>query len=149
MKILSRRLIDMGNKAVVYFDGGTKYNLICVVRGDIRVVKKMKKKMTNNELEWMALLLAIQFMGSRVEGKDITVYGDSKLIINQMNGKNKINKEVFAAIKDQCVAEADYSFDKYNNVFRYVWVNRDENKAGIRLDKIVRKINMRGGIWYD
>jgi ribonuclease HI len=69
-----------GAGAVIYDDRGL----------EVWCAWKYLDKMTNNAAEYEALLLCLE--GAKSLGIELlTVFGDSQLIINQVNGKNKVN----------------------------------------------------------
>lgn len=103
-----------------YVDGHP--NKLCVILGDRTIVKDAMYPHTNNEAEYLAVLLAVR-LGATV------VHSDSQLALKQLNGECKIKKpelqylasEVFKAAKGKRV--------------EFVWVSSDENPAGKELER--------------
>lgn len=94
-------------KVIIYTDGGSRGNpgegAIGIVFSDEKeqVIKSYGEKIgfcTNNEAEYKALIFALKkaklFFGKdKIKSYDIEVRSDSELLINQMNGKYKIQDE--------------------------------------------------------
>lgn len=82
-----------------YFDGASRSNpgksgAGCYIQyGDI--TEKHKQYLgikTNNEAEYLALILTLEKLYPYRQ-RSVIVHGDSKLVIEQMNGKWKVNAE--------------------------------------------------------
>lgn len=82
-----------------YFDGASRGNpgnaaagaMIVDVQGN--VVWELSQYLgvrTNNEAEYSAVMALLEEVKRRKEIGEITVYGDSQLVINQLNGKWKV-----------------------------------------------------------
>jgi len=94
-------------KLIINTDGGSRGNpgegAIGVVLSDERgnIIKSYGEKIgfcTNNEAEYKALIFGLkkikQVIGKdKIKGYEIEVRSDSELLINQMNGKYKIQDE--------------------------------------------------------
>jgi len=94
-------------KLIINTDGGSRGNpgegAIGVVLSDERgnIIKSYGEKIgfcTNNEAEYKALIFGLkkikQVIGKdKIKGYEIEVRSDSELLINQMNGKYKIQEE--------------------------------------------------------
>jgi len=89
--------------------------------------KKFRKKLTNNELEYEAILAAF-----RIITKDDIIISDSKLCVEQILGKFKVKKENLKPY-----AEKARSILKKKNL-TIKWMSRDVNLAGKYLEKIVK-----------
>ena len=131
-------------KVDVFFDASPVGNTLCCV--DVRKskpwFKSLKGELTSNDLEWYALLSAAEYIAETYEWSTINVYGDSKLVVNQMNGKWKINKEGFMIVWEM----VDYWLKvcgALNNTVVVDWVPRDKNLAGIALDRKVSVMKRR------
>ena len=95
------------NKIVVFTDGGSRGNpgegAIGVVFSDEKgkVIKSYGERIgfcTNNEAEYKALIFALKkakavFGKDKIKAYKIEVRSDSELLVNQMNGKYKIQDE--------------------------------------------------------
>ncbi len=81
----------------IYTDGGSRGNpgkAACafIAVKDNKIIKQQSKYLgtaTNNEAEYNAVILALE---NTLE-KDITIISDSQLVVNQIQGNWKINKE--------------------------------------------------------
>lgn len=90
---------------IVYFDGSTKHNAICIYpmnKGPI--TKTISKPATNNELEYMAAINAMLYLQEHHAGARSTIMGDSKLVVEQLNGNYKLRannlKELYWTARD-------------------------------------------------
>ena len=53
--------------------------------------------MSNNVAEYAGVLHVLKYLASRLPGR-VTIHGDSKLVINQLNGKWRIRKGLYLSI---------------------------------------------------
>jgi ribonuclease HI len=67
-----------------------------VLLRDHRVVGK-SKAMSNNLAEYAGVLHILRHLSSRPLGR-VTIRGDSNLVINQLNGKRRVNKGLYFPI---------------------------------------------------
>ena len=119
----------------IYFDGGTKGNRVCIARNGSHKIRLIRIRQTNNQLEYSALIFALRSIfkhSNRNKPVSVNIMGDSRLIIEQMNGKFSVKSENLIDLHDQAVEELK-SIENVNLLF--YWVPRDENLAGIELDK--------------
>ena len=112
----------------IYIDGGTRNSNICLVHEDICIVKYRKGKPTNNELEYLALLYALEYVGSKFPDKYVRIYSDSRLIVNQINGKWRVTTETLRPLYIKCKP-------MMNEKIKLVWISRKFNLAGHVLEK--------------
>lgn len=90
----------------LYFDGSAQPGKGSAGAGWVIIVKEGEKvqkiqgskrlvNKTNNEAEWIALLEGVKELGTLdlKEKQTIFIYGDSQLVINQLTGFFRINKE--------------------------------------------------------
>lgn len=88
------------------------------------IVKRFKEKKTNNEMEYEALLRALDY------AKDgDTILTDSSLVVNQMSGKWKIKKQHIFRLVMRSKAKIG------NKKISIEWTPRDKNLAGALLEK--------------
>ena len=115
----------------IYFDGGAVPNpgqchAALMVEG-----KPMEAKLgygTNNFAEWTALLWGME-TALHHGAEDVTLMGDSKLIVMQSTGMWRIKQRDFLSIK----AEFDLLRPKFRScAVRYV--PREKNLAGIHIE---------------
>ncbi len=118
-----------------YIDGSSYPNPgkmgigVVVIKGG-KVVKKISEspgRGTNNRAEYLAALKALK----EVEGKELTLFSDSQLLVRQLKGKYKV--------KDQELKKLKARFDKLKNKFDKLeikWISRDKNKFADSLAKM-------------
>ena len=115
--------------ADIYIDGGTRGSRICLV--DITdhktIIKTRGGEPTNNELEYLALLYALDYINNRHKKDKVTIYSDSKLIVNQINGEWRITTERLQPLYDKCIK-------RMTDKIKIKWIGRDSNLAGIILE---------------
>lgn len=81
----------------IYTDGGSRGNpgkaaSAFIAVKDSQIIKQQSKYLgtaTNNEAEYNAIILALE----NILEKDITIISDSQLVVNQIQGNWKINKQ--------------------------------------------------------
>jgi|GEM_PF-6456336 len=123
----------------IYFDGGVHSNRICVFDefNNTHKVIYFKRKMTNNELEYEALIQALCYIHIEMaDHANIMILGDSRLVINQVTGKWVVNKSHLKILNDVAVQW----FRILNNKKKFLglkWTPRHKNKAGIILEKLI------------
>ncbi len=87
---------------------------------------------SNNIAEYKALiksLEAIRDLG--LNGNDLTILGDSQLIVNQVNGHWAINKDHLRQLKQH----ACNLLDSFNSQKTISWIPREQNQAADDLSK--------------
>jgi|UniRef100_A0A7V3RF53 ribonuclease HI len=89
---------------------------------------------TNNQAEYMALIMAIEYVksNSMLKKKDILVLSDSQLLVNQMNGEYKVKSEEIKILWSKVmklIAGMSVTFK---------WISRDENHVSDFLVRFVR-----------
>ena len=79
----------------IYIDGGTRGSKICLVDKlkEKVIVKFRGGNPTNNELEYLALLYALAYINNNYKNRNVTIYSDSLLVVNQINQKWRITTE--------------------------------------------------------
>ena len=113
----------------IYVDGGTRGSRICLVdkSKDFTIIKTRGGDLTNNELEYLAVLYALDYINNRHKKDNITIYSDSKLIVNQINGEWRITTERLQPLYDKCMK-------RMTDKIKIKWISRDFNLAGIILE---------------
>ncbi len=113
----------------IYVDGGTRGSRICLVdkSKNLTSVKTRNGDLTNNELEYLALLYALEYINSKGYSKDITIHSDSKLIVNQVNGGWRVTTERLIPLYKKCRG-------KITDNVKLKWVPRERNFAGFVLE---------------
>ncbi len=115
---------------MIYVDGGTKGSRICLVDNfKQKIITKFRgNKPTNNELEYLAVIYALEYINNNYKHKGVTIYTDSLLVTNQINGKWRVTTERLIPLYNKCIR-------KMTEKIKVVWVRRDSNLAGIYLEK--------------
>ena len=115
----------------LYIDGGTVGSRICLVDKlkNKTLVKIRGVDPTNNELEYLALVYALQYITYNYKRRNITIYSDSLLVVNQINGKWRITTPTLLPIWNKCMKMVT---DK----IKIKWISRDFNEAGWVLDAL-------------
>ena len=118
------------SRVKIYIDGGTRGSKICLVDKfkEKVIVKYRSGNPTNNELEYLALLYALSYIRNNYRSKNITIYSDSLLVVNQINQKWRITTEHLLPLYEKCKR-------KLTDKIKIVWVRRNRNLAGIYLEK--------------
>tara|TARA_B100000953_G_scaffold286187_1_gene267401 strand:+ start:182 stop:640 length:459 start_codon:yes stop_codon:yes gene_type:complete len=115
--------------ADIYIDGGTRGSRICLV--DITdhktIIKTRGGEPTNNELEYLALLYALDYINNRHKKNNVTIHSDSKLVVNQINGDWEIKTDHLIPLYNKCIK-------RMTDKIKIKWVRRDSNLAGIILE---------------
>ena len=115
----------------LYIDSGTVGSRICLVDKlkNKTLVKIRGVDPTNNELEYLALVYALQYITNNYKRRNITIYSDSLLVVNQINGKWRITTPTLLPIWNKCMKMVT---DK----IKIKWISRDFNEAGWVLDAL-------------
>ena len=115
--------------ADIYVDGGTRGSRICLVdtTDHKTIIKTRGGDPTNNEMEYLALLYALDYVNNRHKKDNITIYSDSKLMVNQINGDWQVTTDHLQPLYDKCIK-------KMTDKIKIKWVRRDSNLAGIILE---------------
>ena len=115
--------------ADIFIDGGTRGSRICLVdkSENKTIVKTRGGDPTNNEMEYLALLYALDYVNNRHKKDNITIYSDSKLMVNQINGDWQVTTDHLQPLYDKCTK-------KMTDKIKIKWVGRDSNLAGIILE---------------
>ncbi|MEA2046430.1 MAG: ribonuclease HI family protein [Euryarchaeota archaeon] len=120
----------------IQFDGGARPNpgemgIGAVLIENSNIITEISKKLpdcgTNNIAEYMALLAGIS-KALELGWKHVMIEGDSELVINQVNGAWKINKEHLKSLYAQVVKELS-KFDSYT----INWIPREKNSIADEL----------------
>jgi ribonuclease HI len=86
---------------------------------------------TNNELEYLALLYGLEYVNNNYSKIKITIYSDSMLIVNQINGKWRVTTPTLIPLYNKCVKILKPNVD-------VKWIKRDLNKAGWVLEDLLK-----------
>jgi len=119
-----------GIGAVIY-KNGLEYWASCKYIGD---------KKTNNESEYSALIFGLE---AAIEKNinELSVYGDSLLVINQVNGIYKVkNENLFELFERATELKKQFSYIDFNHIYRKDNKRADE-LSNIALQYIDENIN--------
>ena len=126
----------MSEGAIIEFDGGGQspgpVKSACIVQlSDGSVVKDRKRfdRGTHNFAEYQALMLGLRL--AREHGaRRVVVRGDSKLVVNQVNGEWKTKHPTLQPLR----AEAHGLLAEFDD-WRVEWVPREQNKRADALGR--------------
>lgn len=105
-------------------DGDKEYS-------DSKIIKPAEEN-TNNVAEYLALINLLKVLQKK-DGCKIEIYGDSKMVINQMSGEWKIKKGNY---KEHAYrAKKLYDTLCLNNEVNIYWIPRESNNIADELSK--------------
>lgn len=125
-----------------YFDGASKGNPgeaaigACIENSNNNIIWSIAQRIgvrTNNEAEYAALIELLLTIFEK-ELKNVTIYGDSQLVINQMNGVYQVNSPNLKQLHRQAKYLADYLKARQN--ITLVWIPRKENMKADKLSNM-------------
>ncbi len=86
---------------------------------------------SNNVGEYYGLIKALEYLiDEGMEKEAIEVYGDSNLVINQMSGRWRIKKGIYAELARKAVELKR----KFTDI-KFYWISREENEWADELSK--------------
>jgi ribonuclease HI len=115
---------------IIQFDGGAVPNpgtrgIGAILLEDNHVLKEISRKLdgigTNNEAEYSALIEGLK-QALALGWTEILVQGDSKLVVNQVAGSWKVNKDNLKPLNE----EAKKLLSKFQSV-KVEWIPREKN----------------------
>ena len=105
----------------IFTDGSGKtgrYAYVVEQTGKVKILQK--HGITNNESEYYAIIEALKDN----KGKDIQVYSDSELVVNQLNKKYAIKEDRLRNLAQQVWELCE------GRSVSFKWIPREQNKAG-------------------
>jgi len=121
-------------KATLYFDGASLGNpgkrAIGVVLKTPTKTYRFKKEIgigTNNQAEYYALITGMM-LAKKLGVEELTVKGDSQLVIRQMRGEYRVREPNLRKLYEKA-KELEKAFKKVS----YEWIPREENEEADRL----------------
>jgi ribonuclease HI len=128
----------------LFFDGCSKGNPghagigAVLYEGDIEIwaaARYIGDHCTNNEAEYRALILGLEQACER-NIEELTVFGDSQLVINQVNGEYKVKaKNLFDLYDRVTMLKKCFRFVQFNHVYREQNTRADQ-LSNIALDAV-------------
>lgn len=129
----------------IFFDGGKRHNLIAIVNGDNDDVVVQKRKYDNDDYEWDALELALDYALSHRHKNKVLLFGDNNQIIRWMQEENPVCGG--SIIKQKCLEKMN-ELRKTTSIIAF-WTPREQNLAGRILEsREVRKPVEFKAEWY-
>jgi len=92
------------------------------------------KAMSNNVAEYAGVLHILKYLSSRSPGR-MTIYGDSNVVINQLNGRWRIRKGLYLAIATE-TKELLADLRGQGWQISFCWLPREQNEE---CDALLRK----------
>jgi len=114
----------------IYVDGGTRGNQICLIDGSKKIVKKRKGRLTNNDLEYLAVIYGLQYIISHYPSEVVRLHSDSRLIVQQTNGFWKVTTQSLFLLH----FKAGRLLEKSHANLK--WTPRQFNLAGVYLEEL-------------
>ena len=112
---------------VLYFDGCSKGNPgpsgigSVIYKNKIEIWNSCKyigDKRTNNEAEYSALIMGLE-EAIKMDIKELSVCGDSLLVINQVNGIYKVkNQNLLVLYENVLLLKSKFTYIDFNHVYR-------------------------------
>jgi ribonuclease HI len=92
-------------------------------------------KPTNNIAEWCALYQTLLAL-SNMKGDSVVIYGDSKLVIDQMNGRQTVSDDFLSDWSLECtkIHIAELYIKRFKEV-TFRWISRKNNKYADELSR--------------
>jgi ribonuclease HI len=81
---------------------------------------------SNNVAEYAGVLHVLKYLASRLPGR-VKIHGDSNLLINQLNGKWRINKDLYFQIAIE-TRELLADLREHGWQINLRWIPRDQNE---------------------
>lgn len=113
--------------AVIYQD----YDEIATCSRLFKPKKGHERETSNNVAEYSGFLWILQYLiGKRLQKEEIIVYGDSKLVIEQMFGRWKMHGGFYIPVAKR----AKKLLRNFSNI-KGVWIPREQNYVADKLSK--------------
>jgi len=106
----------------IYCDSSV-YLACYVIEGEGPVVTEYDRKVTNNEGEYMSVLLAVK-EAVRRGLVEVDLFTDSLLVVTQVSHENVCRARNLIPLRDSLRSRLD------NTGFTLAWIPREENPAG-------------------
>ena len=118
-----------GGGAAIYYDGELTVEIA------ERYVPKNPKDTSNNLGEYWALIKALEYLLTQGKAQEeIKVFGDSNMVISQMNGLWRIKNGIYKEQAEVCKK----LLENFSNIY-LDWIPREQNERADELSKIALK----------
>lgn len=136
----------MSDKITIRTDGGSNPNpgpagSAFIIEQNGRMICahcEYSAQMTNNEAEYTAVLMAVEYAKAHFEKAPIEVMSDSELLVKQMKGEYKIKSANLISIKTKIDALLK------GMKIEFEWNGRDKNKIADGLVRFIREGKQNG-----
>lgn len=128
------------HKLKIYTDWWSRWNpgnawiWVYIIDDKWNEVEKRYKNLgikTNNEAEYTAVQLALT-RAVELRAKEIDLFSDSSLVVNQLSWNRKIKEERLKEFKN----DIDNLIKENNLKVTFTWIRREENKEADRLSNV-------------
>ena len=106
---------------------------------------------SNNQAEYAALFASIQ-VAIQLQVVNLSLFSDSKLLVDQINGQSAVRDEILTSLWRSCKSLLDQEFPAGR--WRLEYINRERNKVADKLSKdgSVRhldctQVRIKSGTW--
>lgn len=99
-------------------------------------------KMSNNVSEYCALLKFLEWLDIRPV-EDVTIYSDSRLVVNQMAGNWIIRKGLYKPYAEDCLNWLIQNADMWSSRIKFEWIPREENIADELTVKALNEVGIK------
>lgn len=133
---------------IIHFDGGLRKSLIAIINIENNNVMIIKRRINNEDYEWDALLMALEYAITMVTWPDIELVGDSNQVIRWIQEDEPDCGT--SAIKQKCLEKITKLRASDVRVIGR-WVKRNENLAGRALEHHTRRSSKPANFiakWY-
>jgi ribonuclease HI len=145
--IMGENAPEVTEVATIHFDGGGQspgpVTAACIVElSDGSVVQAVRcfDQGTHNTAEWHALILGLRLALKHGE-RQVVVKGDSRLVVNQVNGEWKTKNPALQSLRTQA-EELLAQFESWS----VKWIPRKENRRADELGRGVMSLGPRESI---
>jgi len=117
-------------KAIIYCDGGARqtnpghsaFSCIIKINGEENSIARYIGWQTNNVAEYYGIIVGVKY-SKFLGATDITIFTDSQLVCNHINGKWKVKQAELRPFANEAVK----FLDKFDN-WEIIWIKRDKNQ---------------------
>jgi ribonuclease HI len=111
----------------------------------------MNEATTNNQAEYGSMIRILRHLRLKAEGKEplkdsdwwldeAVIYGDSQVVIHQMNGKYHVNEPVLKSLWLEAVNLVHILATEYHIKVRFQWIPRDINNEVLGLTGKIKQM---------